>query len=258
MRASTRSSAASACCSTRARRSSATRRCRRPAGEAAGCRVLTREARCARLPDERNGTRALPVRRAGRDRGLVGHRRPRDGRALAQCAAPSRSRRTRRFPAKCRWRRVAASHRCARRRRTWARPAPVRYALDVRGDGKRYKLALRTDDAFDGISYQAPFVAPAGAFTTIRLPLSAFVATLPGPRVRVRAAARSRAGAAGRARHRGRPGGALRARAPRDSRRVTAGHCRGGYGGSKRERHGGWRHAPAAEILSKLRRRVIH
>jgi len=59
-------------------------------------------------------------------------------------------------------------------------PGAGAYALDVRGDGKRYKLALRTDDGFDGISYQAPFVAPADAFTTIRLPLSAFVASFRG------------------------------------------------------------------------------
>jgi len=59
-------------------------------------------------------------------------------------------------------------------------PGAGAYALDVRGDGKRYKLALRTDDGFDGISYQAPFVAPSGEFTTIRLPVSAFVATFRG------------------------------------------------------------------------------
>ena len=31
------------------------------------------------------------------------------------------------------------------------------FLLDVRGDGKRYKLNVRTDDAFDGVSYQARF-----------------------------------------------------------------------------------------------------
>ncbi len=61
-------------------------------------------------------------------------------------------------------------------------PGARAYALEVRGDGQRYKLALRTDDAFDGISYQAAFVAPAAAFTTILLPLSAFVAELPRAR----------------------------------------------------------------------------
>jgi NADH dehydrogenase [ubiquinone] 1 alpha subcomplex assembly factor 1 len=59
-------------------------------------------------------------------------------------------------------------------------PGAGAYSLDVRGDGKRYKLALRTDDALDGISWQASFVAPAGAFAMIRLPVSAFVATFRG------------------------------------------------------------------------------
>jgi hypothetical protein len=34
-------------------------------------------------------------------------------------------------------------------------PGAASYVLEVRGDGKRYKLNLRTDDAFDGVSYQA-------------------------------------------------------------------------------------------------------
>ena len=41
-----------------------------------------------------------------------------------------------------------------------AAPGTVSYVLEVRGDGKRYKLNLRTDDAFDGVSYQAAFEAP--------------------------------------------------------------------------------------------------
>ncbi len=46
--------------------------------------------------------------------------------------------------------------------------------IEVRGDGKRYKLNLRTDDAFDGVNYQAVFEPPAGVWTLMRLPLSAF------------------------------------------------------------------------------------
>jgi NADH dehydrogenase [ubiquinone] 1 alpha subcomplex assembly factor 1 len=53
-------------------------------------------------------------------------------------------------------------------------PGAAGYLLEVRGDGKRYKLNLRTDDAFDGVSYQAAFDAPAGAWTSVRLPLSEF------------------------------------------------------------------------------------
>ncbi len=61
-----------------------------------------------------------------------------------------------------------------------AAPGAVAYVLTVRGDGKRYKLAVRCDDHIDGISHQATFVAPSGAFTEVRLPLADFVATLRG------------------------------------------------------------------------------
>jgi NADH dehydrogenase [ubiquinone] 1 alpha subcomplex assembly factor 1 len=56
----------------------------------------------------------------------------------------------------------------------------VGYLLDVRGDGKRYKLNLRTDDAFDGVNYQAAFEAPAGTWSLLRLPLSEFKPTFRG------------------------------------------------------------------------------
>jgi len=54
------------------------------------------------------------------------------------------------------------------------------YVLKVNGDGKRYKFNLRMDDGFDGVIYQAPFVAPAGAWTSLHLPLSQFNATFRG------------------------------------------------------------------------------
>lgn len=57
------------------------------------------------------------------------------------------------------------------------------YALEVRGDGKRYKLGVRADDAFDGVSYQAAFVAPAGPWTVVRLLLGDFEPTFRGRRV---------------------------------------------------------------------------
>ncbi|MCK6410167.1 MAG: CIA30 family protein [Thauera sp.] len=46
--------------------------------------------------------------------------------------------------------------------------------LDVRGDGRRYKLNLRTDHGFDGINYQAAFETGAGTWTRAHLPLAAF------------------------------------------------------------------------------------
>jgi len=46
--------------------------------------------------------------------------------------------------------------------------------LTVRGDGKRYKLNLRTSGDFDGIVYQAAFETSPGTWQTARLDLAAF------------------------------------------------------------------------------------
>jgi len=54
------------------------------------------------------------------------------------------------------------------------------YQLTVRGDGKRYKLNLRTDDAFDGVNYQAVFVPPAGVWVTLTLHVADFQPTWRG------------------------------------------------------------------------------
>ncbi len=56
----------------------------------------------------------------------------------------------------------------------------VGYLLEVRGDGRRFKLNLRTDDALDGVNYQAAFETPAGTWTLVRLPLSEFKPTFRG------------------------------------------------------------------------------
>lgn len=56
------------------------------------------------------------------------------------------------------------------------------YALELGGDGRRYKFSLRTDTRFDGITYQADFEAEAGRWQIIHLATSAFV-----PRFRGRA-----------------------------------------------------------------------
>jgi len=67
-----------------------------------------------------------------------------------------------------------------------SRPRPlgvegaVACVLDVRGDGKRYKLNLRTDNLYDGVNYQLPFDAPAGVWATVRLDLASFAATFRG------------------------------------------------------------------------------
>jgi NADH dehydrogenase [ubiquinone] 1 alpha subcomplex assembly factor 1 len=55
--------------------------------------------------------------------------------------------------------------------------------IEVLGDGKRYKLNLRTDDAFDGVNYQAVLDPPASTWTLLRTPLASFVPCFRGRRV---------------------------------------------------------------------------
>jgi NADH dehydrogenase [ubiquinone] 1 alpha subcomplex assembly factor 1 len=59
-------------------------------------------------------------------------------------------------------------------------PGGVAFVVDVLGDGRRYKLNLRTDNAFDGVNYQAGFAPAASAWTRVRLPLAAFRPTFRG------------------------------------------------------------------------------
>jgi hypothetical protein len=52
--------------------------------------------------------------------------------------------------------------------------------LEVFGDGRRYKLNLRTDDGFDGLNYQAAFDAPPGEWSQVLLPVAGFQPTFRG------------------------------------------------------------------------------
>jgi monofunctional biosynthetic peptidoglycan transglycosylase len=52
--------------------------------------------------------------------------------------------------------------------------------LEVRGDGQRYRLRLRTDDDFDGVAYQAAFPTLIDAWTTAKLSLADFAPTFRG------------------------------------------------------------------------------
>lgn len=52
--------------------------------------------------------------------------------------------------------------------------------LRLRGDGKRYRLSLRTGTAFDGVQYQATFSAPAGDWSLVELPWERFEARFRG------------------------------------------------------------------------------
>ncbi|EHR70965.1 Complex I intermediate-associated protein 30 (CIA30) [Burkholderiales bacterium JOSHI_001] len=55
--------------------------------------------------------------------------------------------------------------------------------IELRGEGKQFKLSLLTDDGFDSLTYQAGFT-PAGAdWQTLRLSMSAFRASFRGREV---------------------------------------------------------------------------
>ncbi|MEI6499550.1 MAG: CIA30 family protein [Armatimonadota bacterium] len=45
------------------------------------------------------------------------------------------------------------------------------------GDGKRYKLSLRTDTSFDGVMYQANFDTPKDEWLEVSLPFGDFIPT---------------------------------------------------------------------------------
>jgi hypothetical protein len=65
----------------------------------------------------------------------------------------------------------------------WPTAGARALVLRARGDGKRYKLTVRTDDGFDGVQYQAGFTAHPGEWQDERLPLSTFVPTFRGREV---------------------------------------------------------------------------
>jgi NADH dehydrogenase [ubiquinone] 1 alpha subcomplex assembly factor 1 len=52
--------------------------------------------------------------------------------------------------------------------------------LRVRGDGKQYKINLKTEAALDGVQYQVVFNTEAGTWTEIRIPFSRFVPMVRG------------------------------------------------------------------------------
>jgi len=59
-------------------------------------------------------------------------------------------------------------------------PGARAWMVEVCGDGRRYKLNLRTDDAYDGVNYQAAFAPPAAAWSVVRLPIAGFRPTFRG------------------------------------------------------------------------------
>jgi len=63
------------------------------------------------------------------------------------------------------------------------KPGATACAIEVRGDGKQFKLSLLTDDGFDSLNYQASFTPDTPDWQTIRPPLAAFRASFRGREV---------------------------------------------------------------------------
>jgi len=63
---------------------------------------------------------------------------------------------------------------------TRGRPDAEACVIEVRGDGKQFKLSLLTDDGFDSPNYQTSFTPGSDDWQTIRLPLAAFRASFRG------------------------------------------------------------------------------
>ena len=59
-------------------------------------------------------------------------------------------------------------------------PGTRAYLLTAWGDGRTYKLNLRTDAGFDGVNYQASFMPAAGHWSQAVLPVAEFLATFRG------------------------------------------------------------------------------
>jgi len=55
--------------------------------------------------------------------------------------------------------------------------------LRARGDGKRYKLCVKNDAAFDGVVYQSAFETRPASWQTVDLPFARFVPTFRGRRL---------------------------------------------------------------------------
>ena len=55
--------------------------------------------------------------------------------------------------------------------------------LEVRGDAKRFKLNLLTEDAFDGLNYQGAFTPDPDRWQSLRIPLAEFRPTFRGREV---------------------------------------------------------------------------
>lgn len=60
------------------------------------------------------------------------------------------------------------------------KPGATACVIEVRGNGKQFKLSLLTDDGFESLNYQAGFAANTYDWNTICLPLAVFRASFRG------------------------------------------------------------------------------
>ncbi len=60
------------------------------------------------------------------------------------------------------------------------KPGATACLIELRGQGKQFKLSLLTDDGVDSHQYQASFMPDTPAWQTLRLPLAAFRASVRG------------------------------------------------------------------------------
>lgn len=56
-------------------------------------------------------------------------------------------------------------------------------AVRIRGDGKKYKIGLRTDEMFDGVFHQADFSSQSGQWQVVSIAFADFVPTYHGRRL---------------------------------------------------------------------------
>ncbi|TVR59673.1 MAG: CIA30 family protein [Candidatus Competibacteraceae bacterium] len=64
--------------------------------------------------------------------------------------------------------------------RDYALVGATAFVLRVQGDGRTYKFGVRTDDAFDGVQYQARFATRPGEWIDVEWPVTAFQPTFRG------------------------------------------------------------------------------
>lgn len=69
------------------------------------------------------------------------------------------------------------------RPRQWDLGAYDGIVIRVRGDGKRYKLNLKTDSSFDGVMYRVSFETNEGEWQALRFPFTEFMASFRGRRI---------------------------------------------------------------------------